>query len=684
MAAARNGPWRLAPRRAFKNQLRTLNVPADVYDLRDRVYNPPLRHLPSSYDTRHKLTAPICDQGELGACTGFAMATVVNYLLGSDKSQYNASPRFLYENAKRYDEWKGVEYEGSSIRGAMKGFLRHGVCEEEDAPYPPAPKPNSKHPFPPMDRRAYAAADQHPLGAYYRITGSSVGDLQCAILETGAILVSAQVHEGWNDPPVKPKGVARIPWKPGWSQDGGHAFALIGYDEEGFLVHNSWGRQWGAGGFAYLSYEDWLANGMDAWVAQMGVGSVGHNYPRMKVNVTERGFEGGERPVDESLIQGHYLAIRNGDFDEYGPIRTMPNDLDAIVDKMRTAQQKQAGSPLKVLIFAHGGLVGEAGASHKALALKQEFFDKAGIYSIHIIWHTAFLEEVVDIITGKQNRVALLEPGLARGVGEWLQNAADGTIEAAIRVPGRAVWDAMKEDAKAACPRVGELLDRISAARIQVEFHLAGHSAGSILHCHLLDEFARLRIAIDSMTFIAPAVSIPLFREKAMPRISSGLVRRFALHTMEDRDERSDQCGPLYHKSLLYLVSYSFEDGDSSRLLGLARNVQVDDRGSSRDADPGMRAWISQDAAAPQHELIFRRPVLERPGASLHGSFDDDPPTMQALLRRIAQPAAPAGLGAGRIAGASPKPVAAMTSSRRPSGRSRAWATARSHRPARS
>jgi hypothetical protein len=276
-----------------------------------------------------------------------------------------------------------------------------------------------------------------------------------------------------------------------------------------------------------------------------------------------------------------------------------------------------------------------------------------------------------------------VEPGLARGVGEWLRSAADGTIEAAIRVPGRAVWGAMKEDAKAACPRVGELLDRISAAGIEVEFHLAGHSAGSILHCHLLDEFARLRIAIDSMTFIAPAVSIPLFREKAMPRINSGLVRRFALHTMEDKDERSDQCGPLYHKSLLYLVSYSFEDGDSSRLLGLARNVQVDDRGSNRDADPGVRAWISQDSGAPQHELIFRRPVLERPGASLHGSFDDDPPTMQLLLRRIAQPAAPAGAVPGRLAATSSGPVAATTNPSPRSGRSHARVTTRAHRSSR-
>ena len=33
---------------------------------------------------------------------------------------------------------------------------------------------------------------------------------------------------------------------------GGHAFAIVGYNEVGFLVQNSWGPEWGKGGFATL------------------------------------------------------------------------------------------------------------------------------------------------------------------------------------------------------------------------------------------------------------------------------------------------------------------------------------------------------------------------------------------------------------------------------------------------
>ena len=43
---------------------------------------------------------------------------------------------------------------------------------------------------------------------------------------------------------------------------GGHAFAIVGYNEVGFLVQNSWGTRWGRGGFATLPYDDWLGLGV--------------------------------------------------------------------------------------------------------------------------------------------------------------------------------------------------------------------------------------------------------------------------------------------------------------------------------------------------------------------------------------------------------------------------------------
>ena len=88
----------------------------------------------------------------------------------------------------------------------------------------------------------------------------SVVDMQAAIRQNGAIYVSATVHEGWAVPTRKQlrghADLVRIRPVAQPKEAGGHAFALVGYNEHGFVVQNSWGTRWGAGGFAVLPYAD--------------------------------------------------------------------------------------------------------------------------------------------------------------------------------------------------------------------------------------------------------------------------------------------------------------------------------------------------------------------------------------------------------------------------------------------
>ena len=61
-----------------------------------------------------------------------------------------------------------------------------------------------------------------------------------------------------------------IQWAPDAKIIGGHAFAIVAYDQRGFWIQNSWADDWGKDGFAQISYDDWLANGSDIWVARLG------------------------------------------------------------------------------------------------------------------------------------------------------------------------------------------------------------------------------------------------------------------------------------------------------------------------------------------------------------------------------------------------------------------------------
>lgn len=164
----------------------------------------------------------------------------------------------LYEMAKRYDEWSGEDYDGSSARGAMKGWHKHGVCSEELWRY--SVDCVDKH----LTKERLGDAVRRPLGAYYRVNHKDLIAMHSALAEVGILYATATVHQGWQE--IGEDGV--IPLK---SQVlGGHAFAIVAYDEQGFWIQNSWGENWGQEGFALITYDDWLSNGTDVWVGRLG------------------------------------------------------------------------------------------------------------------------------------------------------------------------------------------------------------------------------------------------------------------------------------------------------------------------------------------------------------------------------------------------------------------------------
>jgi hypothetical protein len=165
---------------------------------------------------------PILDQGARGACTGYGLATVANYLQLRRRvipTRSPVSPRMLYTMARRYDEWPGEDYEGSSARGAMKGWHKHGVCREDLYRL----RQGRRQGLTEMrtSRGAQAAAGRllprqpqgpgrHALG--HRRSGRAVCD------EHGARRLAA----GGGD------GVIRFSER----IIGGHAFAIVAYDDE--------------------------------------------------------------------------------------------------------------------------------------------------------------------------------------------------------------------------------------------------------------------------------------------------------------------------------------------------------------------------------------------------------------------------------------------------------------------
>lgn len=174
-----------------------LNSVEDPVDLRDYAYQPALVQLKKEIPRPKNIK--ILNQGREGACTGFGLAAVINLLLSNRKEKRAVSARMLYEIAKKFDEWEGEDYSGSSCRGAILGWYNTGVCSEELAPY----KASEQNWQLTIDRAKDARLTT--LGAYYRIN-KRISDSSILMMVT----LTTKENTGWTWPASK---IPHISWR---------------------------------------------------------------------------------------------------------------------------------------------------------------------------------------------------------------------------------------------------------------------------------------------------------------------------------------------------------------------------------------------------------------------------------------------------------------------------------------
>jgi pimeloyl-ACP methyl ester carboxylesterase len=591
-----------------KKATRKFDALPDVPDYRDRWYQPTLAPL------RHALAPPVeayvLNQGMEGACTGFGLAAVVNLLHERQGRDVKVSPRMLYEMAKRHDEWRGEHYEGSSCRGAIKGWYHMGVCSEELWPYDAA-KAGDLTIARAKDARA------HTIGAYYRIRKNIV-DMHAALNEAGAVYASANVHSGW----MSPTRDGLIPYRN--TKEGGHAFAIVGYNADGFLVQNSWGPRWGKKGIAVWTYEDWIDNVSDAWVVQLALSTPKlysrRNAPAGASMGQEMATSGKEPRRDE--IAGHFVHIDDGRFHESGKFWSNLADVKQTAELVAKSNDYQ-----HLLIYAHGGLNSVKDSATRIAAMR-DTFKANGIYPFHFMYDTGLLEELKDVIIGKRSAAE----ERAGGFSDW----TDRFIERAARRPGRALWREMKTDAALAFANRSRPGTQALAAflgafagpkAVPKKIHLVGHSTGGILHAHLIEALAaqKTKLRFASVNLLAPATTVDLFNRAFLPALRSGTFGIDAMHVynLNDDVELDDNVAAVYRKSLLYLVSRSFEE-----------NVDP------AEALLGMQLYSKELAKSHRGRLFFhysngRTGSRARTASTSHGGFDNDPVTMNSVLKTV-------------------------------------------------
>lgn len=136
-----------------------------------------------------------------------------------DTVQNRPKPLFnitdFYRACQRVDQWPGEDYSGTSVRAGAKVLKDLGIVTE------------------------------------YR-WAFTVDEIILTLLTFGPMVIGTKWYDKMQFPDrhglIRPKGRAL----------GGHAYILNGVDvdREYFRIKNSWGKQWGDYGHAYISFDD--------------------------------------------------------------------------------------------------------------------------------------------------------------------------------------------------------------------------------------------------------------------------------------------------------------------------------------------------------------------------------------------------------------------------------------------
>lgn len=240
----------------------------DLPDTRDRAYSAPLamlKKLPRKVDLRAQCP-PVLTQGTLGSCTANAISSahLFNQFKQRAKRSFQPSRLFIYYNERSLEGT--VDYDsGAFIRDGFKSMVKQGVCPETQWPYD-IPRFTVR-----PSAGCYKEALKHQALQYLRLQ-QTLGQLKGCLAEGYPFVFGFTLYQSFESPQVARNGIVPLP-SLGESVLGGHATLAVGYSDTNnrFIVQNSWGTEWGDGGYFYIPYS-YLTDGdlaADMWTMRV-------------------------------------------------------------------------------------------------------------------------------------------------------------------------------------------------------------------------------------------------------------------------------------------------------------------------------------------------------------------------------------------------------------------------------
>lgn len=211
--------------------------------------------LPKQVSLR-KYVLEVKNQGAIGSCAPHAFASCYEILRNiKNGTQVQTSERFLYYNVREY-EGNLPKNAGTQMRTNAKLLQKQGISFEIFCPYS-----ESLYNEEPSWKAQFAAGYQK-ISNYYFL--DNIENIKKALAAKHPVAMSVQIFKNFYDC----KGQVE---EPNGTLQGGHAMAIIGYDEftQRFEVLNSWGRNWADKGICWMPYTYLQKYGLDRGYANV-------------------------------------------------------------------------------------------------------------------------------------------------------------------------------------------------------------------------------------------------------------------------------------------------------------------------------------------------------------------------------------------------------------------------------
>jgi C1A family cysteine protease len=228
----------------------------DLPDARDHLYSAPpavLAALPPKVD----LTAqcpPVYDQGQLGSCTGNAIAAALQFdskKQGRPDATLVPSRLFIYYNERVMEGTVNTDA-GAQIRDGIKSVAQQGACYEgtKSGQWPYDIASFTKKP----PAACFKAALSDRALSYTRLM-RDLNQMKGCLASGFPFVFGFTVYQSFESQAVAKTGEMPMPL-PGEDILGGHAVLAVGYDDaqQRFIVRNSWGTGWGRNGYFTMPY----------------------------------------------------------------------------------------------------------------------------------------------------------------------------------------------------------------------------------------------------------------------------------------------------------------------------------------------------------------------------------------------------------------------------------------------